>query len=183
MADYSFRARAVLLGTALVPVLLACVYFVNPFGARSLDPRQRILAHGVYRIPAASMAPTLTAGQIVFTRVVDARHDALRRGDIVTFLVPEHEGQVWMKRIVGLPGETIAIHEGRVMIDGAPLVEPYVAPGNMLTDYSLAMAPKRIPADRYFVLGDNRDNSVDSRMLTLTSRADITGVLVNRGNR
>lgn len=172
-----------LVATALLPVVLACVYLANPFGARSLDPRQRILAHGVYRVPAASMAPSLEPGRIVFTRVVDGASDELRRGDIVTFLVPEEDGQVWMKRIVGLPGETIEIRAGTVVVDGEPLVEPYVAPENVRTDYSLAMAAKRLPARRYFLLGDNRDNSVDSRMLAPTAREDITGKLVVREAR
>lgn len=183
MATRRLLASGTLVVTALVPVVLACIYLANPFGARSLDPRQRILAHGVYRIPASSMAPTLQPGQVVFTRVINEASDEVRRGDVVTFVVPEEGGQVWMKRIVGLPGETIAIEGGVVVIDGEPLVEPYLAPGSILAEYSLAMAPRRLPAGRYFLLGDNRDNSVDSRMLALTAREGITGRLVTRGTR
>jgi signal peptidase I len=99
---------------------------------------------------------------------------------VVTLFVPEHEGQVWLQRIVGLPGETLSIVDGRVHIDGVALDEPYVAAGNVSMDHSLTFPPTRVPAGHYFIMGDNRDNSMDSRFQPMTKREDITGKVVAR---
>lgn len=161
-----------------VPSALVAVYFVNPFGARSADPRQRITGYGLYRVPSSSMEPTVRPGQVLITRAGYYVKRPPQRGDVVTLLVPRHEGQVWLQRIIGLPGETIAIEAGQVLVDGRPLQEAYVPTENVQTDYSLSMPAMIIPADRYFLLGDNRDNSMDSRRLELTRREDITGKVI-----
>lgn len=161
-----------------IPVALVTIYFVNPFGVRSADPRQRITGFGLYRVPSSSMEPTVRPGQVLITRAGYYSKRLPQRRDVVTLLIPEHEGQVWLQRIIGLPGETIAIEAGKVLVDGRPLEEPYIPLENVTTDYSLSMAPMKIPSGHYFLLGDNRDNSVDSRMQNLTLRDDITGKIV-----
>jgi signal peptidase I len=166
----------------LVPSAALGMYAFNPFGARSLDPRQRILGLGLYRVPSSSMLPGLVPGQVLVTRAGHYTRHAPSRGDVVTLFVPEYEGQVWLQRIVGLPGETVGIVDGRVHIDGVPLQEPYVAEENLRTDYALTFAPVRVPEGHYFMMGDNRDNSVDSRLQPMTRREDLTGKVVRRLN-
>ena len=164
----------------LIPAVSLAMYAFNPFGARSLDPRQRILGHGLYRVPSSSMLPGIVPEQVLLTRAGYYTKHAPLRGDVVTLFVPEHEGQVWLQRIVGLPGETLSIVDGRVHIDGVALDEPYVAAGNVSMEYSLAFPPTRVPAGHYFMMGDNRDNSMDSRFQPMTTREDITGKVVGR---
>ena len=106
-------------------------------------------------IYGSSMSPTLTNGDIVAAM----RYGSYERGDIVAFYYNE---QILVKRIIGLPGEMVDIDaDGNVSIDGEPLDEPYV------TEKSLGECdielPYQVPEGRYFVMGDNRGVSSDSR--------------------
>lgn len=175
-----FVVRALVTLMIIVPAVSLAMYAFNPFGARSMDPRQRILGHGLYRVPSSSMLPGIVPGQVLLTRAGYYTRHLPQRGDVVTLFVPEHEGQVWLQRVVGLPGERVGIVDGKVYINGIALDEPYVAAQNASTDYSRTFAPIRVPEGHYFMMGDNRDNSVDSRMQPMTRREDITGGVVGR---
>jgi signal peptidase I len=171
--------RTLVVMAVVLPLSLVALYFLNPFGARSSDPRERILGYGIYRIPADSMAPAIVKGQIVFVQAGYYRGHAPRRGDIVTAFSPEIREPI-LKRVVGLPGETISMSNGRLLIDGRVVSEPYVSPGNNLSEYSLELAPTRIPAGHYYLLGDNRDNSSDSRIWGVLPRGDLLGRLAGQ---
>jgi signal peptidase I len=80
-----------------------------------------------------------------------------QRGDVIVFEPPNRPGEDYVKRIIGLPGETVEVRNGQVFIDGRPLAEPFV-PGQM----SYTMRPQVVPEGTVFVLGDNRNNSNDS---------------------
>ena len=104
------------------------------------------------------MKPSLNDGDRVF---VDRNFGELKRGDIVVFLFPKDQSKSFVKRIVGLPNETIEIRNGEVFVNGQVLAEPHV-----ISEFNQAkanMMPKAVPGDQYFVVGDNRDNSYDSR--------------------
>ena len=106
------------------------------------------------RVQSQSMAPTLPGGALALTRRL-WRRTPVRRGDVV--VVDSRElGRHVVKRIVGLPGETVAIEAGRVSINGQPLAEPY-ASRSVFTDTF------HVPAGHYLLLGDHRDASSDSR--------------------
>jgi len=113
----------------------------------------------IYSIPSASMAPTLLVGdQIVVTRYFGGATPA--RGDVVVFSSPVERDQLLVKRVIGLPGDRIDSRLGRVRIGGHTLVEPYI-----MRSVSAGEIPSYIvPSDSYFVLGDNRDDSTDSRV-------------------
>jgi signal peptidase I len=160
-----------------IPLAAACLYVANPFGARSYDPRQRILGYAPYRVPSRSMVPTVEPDRIVIMRAGYYSGHQPQRGDIVIFLNSE-DGNAWIKRVVGLPGESIAIDEGVVLIDGRKLVENYLAVENVATDYSRKMPAQKVPENSYFLLGDNRDNSEDARIFGATPREDLTGKVV-----
>jgi signal peptidase I len=142
-----------------------------------------------YRIPTASMEPTLHCARpadgcqgrfsdrVLANRLV-YRFSEPKRGDIVVFDAPDAVARAgcgegaFVKRIVGLPGEAISMRDGRVLVDGTPLREPYVAPayrGHQTGSWG------RVPGRSYFVLGDNRPLSCDSRRWGSVARGDIIG--------
>ena len=161
----------------LIPLGAVGLYLVNPFGARSYDPRQRILGYSPCRVPSRAMAPTIIPGQIVIMSAGHYRKREPQRGDIVIFLAP-HDGNVWIKRVVGLPGEAITIKKGELFIDGEIVDEQYVVAVNEVTEYSQEMSMRKLGKDSYFLLGDNRDNSEDARIMGATRREDIIGKVV-----
>jgi len=160
-----------------LPLVAVLMYVLNPFGADSLDPRQRILGHAPYLIPSSSMAPTLVPGEIVLVRAGDHRRRSPQRGDVVIFRSPE-DGNAWIQRIVGLPGERVAIIDGVVRVDGQPLREAYVADGRARQPYSRALAERVVPAGHYLLLGDNRDNSLDGRIMGAIGAERLIGRVV-----
>lgn len=164
---------AVLMG---VPLVLLTLYAINPSGVQSQDPRARILGYSPYRMGSSGMASTLQAGQVLVIRARSPGGE-LKRGDIVAFRGHDGSGNVWLQRIVGLPGESLAIEEGQLLINGQPLQESYVEPDRAETDYSRNVAATPIRAGHYYLLGDNRDNSEDCRMHEPVPGQDIIGVL------
>ncbi len=104
------------------------------------------------------MEPTLHDGDRI---LVTKRIEQLRRGDIVIFRYPFEPSKSFVKRVVGLPGEVIEIKDGRVFINGNYLAENYV--DAQLNRFLHNANPERIPSGKWYVMGDNRDNSNDSR--------------------
>jgi signal peptidase I len=130
-----------------------------------------------YRIPSASMEPTLQVSDRVIANRLVYRFHAPRRGDIVLFDAPAAvervcPGATFIKRIVGLPGEVISMAHGHVQVDGAALREPYLRPSYRGRESGRW---PRIPAGSYFVLGDNRTRSCDSRQWGVVPRGNIIG--------
>jgi signal peptidase I len=113
--------------------------------------------------------------------------DAVRRGEVVVFKYPEDPGRDFIKRVIGLPGETLEVQAKQVYINGQPLTEPYThflepagafggrAGETTSADVRERFGPVRIPAGQYFVMGDNRDNSQDSRYWGFLPRDYIKG--------
>ena len=95
------------------------------------------------------------------TLIIDNRVENIRRGDLVLFKYPGDQKQRFIKRVVGLPGEVISIRERRVFVGQQLLEESYV--DGKLNTATRNMADRTIPPQMYFVLGDNRDHSNDSR--------------------
>jgi signal peptidase I len=111
------------------------------------------------KIEGAAMLPALKDGDRI---IIDRNVDKIERGDIVIFYYPDAPTKSYLKRIVGLPNETVDIREGKVFINGTPLDEPYIDP--QLNQSHRSMEARKLAADQYFVCGDNRDNSSDSRI-------------------
>ena len=125
-----------------------------------------------YAIEGSSMVPALEEGQHIFVNKVTYTLKTPERGDIIIFYPPRDvnlPGPL-VKRIIGLPGETIRINSGIVYIDDSPLEEPYIKdpPG-----YNHRFLP--IPNGHYFVLGDNRNLSTDSHNGWLVPARNIVG--------
>jgi signal peptidase I len=127
-----------------------------------------------FYIPSESMVPTLQKQDRVLVNKLSYRMHAIHRGDIVVF---EHSPgfdptiKDLIKRVVALPGETVQGKDGHVFIDGHELNEPYLRPGVLTTDFG----PRLIPPDRYWVMGDNRTNSSDSRVFGPIAKSQVVG--------
>ncbi len=116
------------------------------------------------------MEPHLYTGERVLANKLSYRLGGPARGDIVIFDYPKDPREVYVKRVIGLPGETVAMQAGQIVINGTPLLEPYktfAAHGDM--------AARTIGPNEYFVMGDNRDVSDDSRYWGDLPRRDIIG--------
>jgi signal peptidase I len=146
------------------------------------------------KIPTGSMIPTLLIGDYIMVNkfvyappsrvpIVGAVEQALfpmrevKRLDIVVFKFPEEPEKDYIKRVIGLPGETIEIRARQVYIDGRPLDEGYKVHRNLrITNIDQDDYPAtRIPDNSYFCMGDNRDNSRDSRAWGFVPRDYIKG--------
>ncbi|MGH9030382.1 MAG: signal peptidase I [Acidimicrobiales bacterium] len=127
-------------------------------------------------IPTGSMTPTLTPGDRV---IVDKLAGPIHRGDIVVFHnVPADAGgpPILVKRVIGLPGEVISGTATRVFIDGKLLAQPWLPPPKGdCADQSKSITPTRIAANHYFVMGDCRGNSDDSRFWGTVPASNIVG--------
>lgn len=128
-----------------------------------------------------SMVPTLLPGDQVIVHRAAYHTAAPQRGDIVLYRYPDEEGKRLLHRVIGLPGDQIEIRAQRLSVNGDVVTEPYVqhtdqplVPGNV-RDH---VGPIRVPPDTYFVLGDNREESLDSRFLGSISQAHILGRVV-----
>ncbi len=123
-----------------------------------------------------SMKPVLQNGDVVLINRLSYRLGSPKRGDLIVFKPNGNENaHDYIKRVVGLPGETVSILEGEIYIDGEKLSETYET--TPLTDTGLAAEPITLEKDEFFVLGDDRQNSEDSRDSDVgnVKRSDITG--------
>src|SRR5258708_1147511 len=127
------------------------------------------------KVEGIAMEPALKNGDRI---VMDRNVDKLGRGDIVAFYYPVDPTKSYIKRIVGLPGETVEVRDGRVLINGTVLDESYVTPAN--NRVKSARKEITIPNDSYYVIGDNRDNSNDSRMWGPLERKFVYGKYVRK---
>ena len=121
-------------------------------------------------VEGKAMLPTLKEGDRWF---VTSSTDDLKRGDIILFRYPKDETKYYRKRIIALPSEKIEIREGAVLINGQPIPEDYVDPS--FNQGKLWFPQRAIPENKFFVMGDNRDNSSDSRYWGLVDRSLIEG--------
>jgi len=112
-------------------------------------------------VEGTSMAPLISNQERIFINKLVYKFEAISRGDVVVFWYPNDRTKSFIKRVVGLPGETVEIRQGRVYVDGKSLEEPYILPAYLDSNN---FGPFVVPAHQYFVMGDHRDSSNDSRM-------------------
>lgn len=126
-----------------------------------------------------SMSPNLLDGQYWISDKTAYISNNPQRGDVVTFKDLQDPSKINAKRIVGLPGEDIEIKEGQVYINGQVINEPYLEQGVVTSsvDYPKEGEKLAIPNDQYYILGDNRPYSSDSRIFGNVPKANITGKL------
>jgi signal peptidase I len=127
------------------------------------------------KVEGTSMAPLLSDQERIFINKFVYRFEPIERGDVVVFWYPLDHSKSFIKRVVGLPGETIEIRQGHVYVDGRQLEENYVPP--QFADAS-NYGPALVPAGEYFVMGDHRVSSNDSRMFGPVANRYIYGKAV-----
>src|ERR1700732_3990435 len=127
------------------------------------------------KVEGTSMAPLLSDQERIFINKFVYRFEPIGRGDVIVFCYPLDRSKSFIKRVIGLPGDTIEIRSGHLYVNGKELLEPYV-PAFYLDGSSFLL--RRIPADNYFVMGDHRDSSNDSRMFGPVPRQYIYGKAV-----
>lgn len=147
-----------------------------------------------FYIPSGSMIPTLEINDRVLVNKLSYRFGAIERGDILVFDSPEaidversfparvlrsigeatgltSPDTVLIKRVIGLPGETVAVVDNQVYVNGSPIAEPYLPENTTMRDFEEVA----VPADHVFMMGDNRNQSRDSRFFGAIPREDIVG--------
>lgn len=154
-----------------------------------------------FSIPSSSMEPTLMKGDRFLVTKRDMATRAFEHGDLIVFRVPDNPQQRWVKRIAGLPGDTVEMRHGELLINGTALKREAVTDANQTegqeqarpfyetngerryqvligqSDENADFPTMTIPDDEFFVLGDYRGKSNDSRQFGLVSRANIVGVV------
>jgi signal peptidase I len=167
--------RALLEWTIILMAVVLCTVLLRTYVVQS------------FSIPSLSMYPTLQVGDRIIVNKLSYHLHAVQRGDIVVFARPPLEDQEYadlVKRVIGLPGETISSKAGHVYINGKRLNEPWLPPGS--ASYTGALpgdahpqfdlpGPVKIPPGEYFVMGDNRTDSEDSRYFGPIPRSLIVG--------
>lgn len=130
-----------------------------------------------HQVKGASMDPTFHDGQYILTDKISYRFNLPQRGDVVVFKAPMNPDFDYIKRIIGLPGDTITIQEGQVVINGQPLSDEYIQSDTVLLPGQYIREGKQatVGSNEFFVLGDNRSHSADSRQWGMVPKKDIIG--------
>ena len=134
--------------------------------------RGPVLGYETFRIPAASMAPALQVGDFI---TVNTRYRAPELGDVVVFRWPVKPEISYVKRVAATGGDSVAIENGEVLVNGVPEEKLFVPPSNREKEFSENMPEQQIPEGQFFVLGDWRDNSNDSRFWGTVPVGNIVG--------
>lgn len=130
-----------------------------------------------HKIKGQSMEPNFEDGEYLLTDKITYRLKEPKRGDVIVFEAPGANGEEFIKRIIGLPGERLSLANGKIYINGEPLIEKYI-PENITTEggpFLREGVEIQVPQDSYFVLGDNRRASFDSRSWGFVTKDKITG--------
>jgi signal peptidase I len=164
---------------AVILALFVRTFVVQAFKIPTGSMENNLLIGDHLLVNKFVFAPTLTGLERVALPI-----DPIRRGDIMVFKFPKEPERDFIKRVIGLPGETVELKGKTVYIDGKPLTEPYTRffPDEMLSEAGLAgsdprrqFGPLTVPADNFFMMGDNRDNSEDSRFWGVLPRSYVKG--------
>lgn len=131
----------------------------------------RVFLFQFFVIPSASMEPTLTEGDMIAANKIVYRFSEPKRGDIIVFKYPLDPERDFVKRLIGLPGEKLQIKSSTLYINGKVTPEPYLPKGLKFQDYG----PVTVPKDKFFMMGDNRNDSLDSRSWGEMPRENIIG--------
>jgi len=149
-------------------ILIIAVFIL--FGVFIAQP---VVVEGTSMLPQLHDGERLLVNKLVYYKIGSVGWGHLQRGDIVVFWYPKDPEKSYVKRIIGLPGENVEVRNGIIFIDGQQLNETYLD-----TEHNQALpsfAPRKVDEHYYFVMGDNRDNSSDSRYWGLVPEKYIYG--------
>ncbi len=167
---------------AVILALFVRTFVVQAFKIPTGSMENNLLIGDHLLVNKFVFAPTMTALERTLLPI-----DPIARGDIIVFKFPQDPDRDFVKRVIGLPGETIEMRNKRVFVNGTRLDEPYVHflfppaedEGQTVDVSGLGVqvnyGPVQVPADHYFMMGDNRDNSEDSRFWGFMPRSYVKG--------
>lgn len=150
---------------ALMMATLVVVFVVQP-----------VKVEGTSMLPRLHDGERIFVNKLIYYKLPELKKygwPSLERGDVVVFWPPHDPDKSYVKRIIGLPGETVEVRNGRIFINGQELNEPYLDPHMNATHATQAAV--QVKEHYYFVMGDNRDNSSDSRIWGLVPEKYIYG--------
>jgi len=134
---------------------------------------QPVVVDGESMVPELHEGERLLVNKLIYYNIERFEWGHVQRGDIVVFWYPQDPDKSFVKRVIGLPGELVEIRQGKVHINGQLLEEPYLSDDRNRS--TLNYSPRRVDDHYYFVMGDNRDNSLDSRTWGLVPEKYIYG--------
>ena len=130
-----------------------------------------------HKIKGSSMEPNFHDGEYLLTDKVSYRVGQPNRGDVIVFKAPPSHTDEFIKRIIGLPGDKVKVKEGKIYVNDQMITENYI-PQEFVTKQGPMLAENEnvvVPENYYFVLGDNREHSLDSRAIGFIEKQYITG--------
>lgn len=183
--------NALIITLVIIIGLPITLYLINPYEVNSEGIRARIFGVDIYRIPSESMKPGLVPGDYIFVSNIAYQKSLPRRKDVIVFYSHKSTNPrdkiPYIKRVIAISGDKIKIEKGKVIINDQIDSEPYVHEKNNNSLYSQHMPEITVPEGELFVMGDNRDNSNDSRITGTISSDEIIGkstsILYGAGGR
>ncbi len=173
-ANKDFEQKKSITGNAFLMSVFICGFLLVTIGLALLIRTYFIQP---FRIPAASMSPTILVDDRVLVNKMAYKNSAPQRGDVIAFIFPMDRTKTFLKRVIGLPGESIEIKDGKIYINGKEITDGRIKDIYYYNrgDYGMEGQIIEIPEGKYFVMGDNSSASHDSRYWGLLSRNDIKG--------
>ncbi|MET0754169.1 MAG: signal peptidase I [Pyrinomonadaceae bacterium] len=161
------------LWTESLKLLRDIILIIAVFVLLGVFVAQPVVVEGTSMLPQLHDGERLLVNKLVYYKFKSVSWGHIERGDVVVFWYPKEPDKSYVKRVIGLPGEIVEIRSGKVYIDGTQLSEPYLDTehNQNLPNY----AAKKIDEHYFFVMGDNRDNSSDSRIWGLVPEKYIYG--------
>ncbi len=159
------------LGSFIVDTLQVIVFAVSIFLFIYL------LVMQPHKIKGSSMEPDFHNGEFLLTDKLTYRFSEPKRGDVVIFKAPPDDRDEFIKRIIAIPGDTVLVQNGKVSVNGKLIDEPYLSDNTFTSGGSIAVEGTQltIPQGKYFMMGDNRPHSFDSRNFGPIGKEKITG--------
>jgi signal peptidase I len=164
------RKSVLVEGLLFVRDLLLVFAFFILFGVFIAQP---VVVEGTSMLPNLHEGERLIVDKLIYYKFKSFSAGHIERGDVVVFWYPVNPDQSFVKRVIGLPGETVEIRKGKVFVAGKQISEPYLDSANNSSLGDLNLTEGK--SGHYFVMGDNRDNSSDSRVWGLVPEKYIYG--------
>lgn len=168
------------IGLRVFAIIGTFIFFFFPVPALSTAIFLRTNISQVYKIPTATMAPVIKPGDEIVTDKLIYKNTLPQRGDVAIFIAPDDRRKVYVKRVIGLPGEILEIKDGSIYINNVKISESRISKNYYYNagEYGKENKKVKIPVSNYFLMGDNSNNSLDSRFFGFVPLKDIKSKVI-----